>query len=851
MAKPKGRSGAAPRRQATKRSAPVGRGRRRAGASLSRYKKKRRFEQTPEPEGSVGKSGARLSYVIQRHDARRLHYDFRLELDGVLKSWAVPKGPSTVVGEKRLAVEVEDHPLDYGHFEGAIPEGHYGAGHVLVWDEGTWRPKGDPHEGLKKGKLSFELAGKRLKGGFALVRLRRSSEKKAQWLLLKEKDEFAGKAGTGRVTEETAPPPVKEFHAQLATLEDRVPSGNDWIVEPKFDGYRIIARLERGKVELFSRNGNDWTKRFESIAGAVAKVPVVSAVFDGEVCALDDEGVPRFQLLQNSQAGNSRSKRRGQPVARLERLVYFVFDLLFVDGEDLRRHPLVTRKSMLESVLARQEPPIYYVAHAPGAQARELLRIACEKHGEGVVAKRANAPHRPVRSLDWIKVKCSRRQEVVIVGFTAPGGSRQSLGALLLGVNGDDGKLRYAGKVGTGFTAQTLADLARRLKPLLADAPQVVGAPRAKDVTWVKPVLVAEVSFTEWTHEGALRHPSFVGLRDDKPASEVKAEEPAHAIDEAGTAESKKAAKTQKVLSKRGRKKDEDTVLGVRISHPERVIDQTTGTTKLDLAAYYGAVAERILPYIAGRPLALVRCPEGDQAECFFQKQRTPGMPKAIHSSKVGKNPILYVEDAEGLVSLVQFGAVELHAWGSRLAHVHEPDWIVMDLDPATDVEFARTRDAALAVRGLLKDIGLESFVKTTGGKGLHVVAPIEPKFDFDRIKEMTHAMAERLARDQPRLYTAVMSKNKRTGKVFVDYLRNGEGATAIAPYAVRARPGGPVALPISWEELRDVDPAQFTIKTVPDILKRRKHDPWKRVLSIHQHVPPALGDRRFARKAG
>jgi bifunctional non-homologous end joining protein LigD len=718
-----------------------------------------------------------------------------------------------------------------------------------LWDEGTWTPKGDPHEGLAKGKLSFELDGKRLKGGFALVRLRRSTGKKPQWLLLKERDEFAEKSGTRRITEESAPPPIEQFHAQLATLEDRVPTGDDWVVEPKFDGYRIIARLERGKVELMSRNGQDWTERFQSIADAVAKVPVVSAVFDGEVCALDDEGVPRFQLLQNSQAGNPRSKIRGRPSSP-RRLVYFVFDLLFVDGEDLRGHPLVTRKSMLESVLAKQKPPLYFVGHAPGDQAQELLRIACERHGEGVVAKRANAPHRPVRSLDWLKVKCSQRQEVVIVGFTAPGGSRQNLGALLLGVNGDDGKLRYAGKVGTGFSARTLADLARRLKPLIVDAPPVTGAPRAKDVTWVKPVLVAEVSFTEWTHDGALRHPSFVGLREDKPASEVKAEAPAHAIEKRGASESKKGVTSPAAPAKREARKVDATVLGVRISHPDRVIDHTTGITKLELAAYYGAVAERILPYIASRPLALVRCPEGDQAECFFQKQRTPGMPKSIHAGKVGKNSILYVDDAEGLVSLVQFGAVELHAWGSRLPRVHEPDWIVMDLDPAADVEFERTRDAALAVRALLKDIGLESFLKTTGGKGLHVVAPIEPQFDFDRVKELTRAIAERLARDEPRLYTAVMSKNKRTGRVFVDYLRNGEGATAIAPYAARARPGGPVSLPISWEELGDVDPAELTIQTVPDLLKRRKRDPWKRLLSTHQQVPPAVGDRKFARKA-
>lgn len=857
-------------------------------SSLRRYKKMRDFKGTPEPAGRAKNSGAKrgksLTFVVQRHDARNLHYDFRLELDGVLKSWAVPKGPSTVLGEKRLAVEVEDHPLEYGHFEGAIPKGHYGAGHVLVWDEGTWEPNGDPHEGLKKGKLSFSLAGKKLKGGFALVRLRRSA-KKPQWLLLKERDTFASKGGDAPVTKAASPPKLADFHPQLATLEDRLPVGDDWVVEPKLDGYRALARLEDGKVELVSRNGKDWRERFPSIAEAIEKLPITSAVLDGEICVLDDKGVPRFQLLQNSLEGSTRRKSgaraRASEKAPVDegRLVYFVFDLLFVDGKDLRDHPLSTRKSMLESILSGQKPPLIYVPHVAATKGAALLAAACASGAEGVVVKRLEAPHRPRRTPEWVKVKCGRRQEAIIVGFSAPQGARESLGALLLGVNDQDG-IQYAGKVGTGFDARTLKDLARRLKPLVVKRSPVANPPRLKDVTWVKPVLVAEVAFAEWTADGAMRHPSFVGLRDDKKPAEVHRELPAHAPTmkksaapsapnkrkETSMVTSKAAAKsngkapvgkktgarravaTVNVASRKaapsGVESGEEVVNGVRISHPGRVIDSESGVTKLDLAKYYAAVSEYIMPYIAGRPLALVRCPEGDQGECFFQKRRTPGMPDSVREGKIAKNPVLYVEDEAGLLSLVQFGAVELHAWGCRFSDPDHPDWIVMDLDPAPELDFARTLDAAETVKESLASIGLASFPKTTGGKGLHVVAPIVPHFDFEAIKDLTHALAERLAKDAPKLYTSVMTKKSRTEKVFIDYLRNGQGATAIAPYAVRARPGSTVALPLGWDQLRKVKPHELTVKTVPAFLEARKSDPWGRFFATRQEVPAALANR-------
>ncbi|HEX4477580.1 MAG TPA: DNA ligase D, partial [Polyangiaceae bacterium] len=716
---------------------------------------------------------------------------------------------------------------------------------------------------------------------------------KPQWLLLKERDTFASKGGDAPVTQAAPPPKLADFHPQLATLEDRLPVGDEWVVEPKLDGYRALARLENHEVELVSRNGKDWRERFPNVVRAIEKLPISSAVLDGEICVLDDQGVPRFQLLQNSLEGSTRRKvaartpANGKAPADEARLVYFVFDLLFVDGKDLRDHPLSTRKSMLESILSGQKPPLIYVPHVTATKGAVLLEAACASGAEGVVVKRLEAPHRPRRTPEWVKVKCGRRQEAIIVGFSAPKGSRESLGALLLGVNDGDG-IQYAGKVGTGFDARTLKDLARRLKPLIVKQSPVVNPPRVKDVTWVKPALVAEVAFAEWTSDGSMRHPSFVGLRDDKKPAEVHRELPAHAPTEAKSAAPgapKKRKETSMATSKatpRTRdgkdgigkktaarrtatnvggasrratpsvaKAGEEVVNGVRISHPGRVIDSKSGVTKLDLAKYYAAISERIMPYITGRPLALVRCPEGDQGECFFQKRRTPGMSDSVHEGNIAKNPILYVDDEAGLLSLVQFGAVELHAWGCRVSDPEHPDWIVMDLDPAPELDFARTLDAAEAVKESLASIGLASFAKTTGGKGLHVVAPIVPHFDFDAIKELTHALAERLAKDAPKLYTSVMSKKSRTEKVFVDYLRNGQGATAIAPYAVRARPGSTVASPLGWDELRNTNPNELTVKTVPAFLKARKSDPWARFSTMRQEVPAALADRTTTRRSG
>ncbi len=845
------------------------RARRGATASLARYRKMRDFGATPEPAGGgKARKAARaeaLSFVVQRHDATRLHYDFRLELDGVLKSWAVPKGPSMVPGHRRLAVETEDHPLEYGSFEGAIPAGHYGAGHVLLWDRGTWTPEGDPHAGLAKGHLRFTLHGDKLAGSFSLVRTR-AQGKKQQWLLLKHKDAAAAEEGTPEVTTPLPVPPLGSVRPQLATLGDALPEGEAWLFEPKLDGYRALAALEDGEVQVVTRSGQDWTERFQDIADAIAELPIQSAIFDGEVCALDDAGKPSFQRLQ------SALKSGGE-------LVYFVFDVLFLDGFDVRDRPLEKRKAMLESILSKVEAPLSYVAHVESGEAPALLDLACRGGLEGLVAKRREAPYVSRRTRDWIKIKCQQRQEMVIVGYTAPKGSRAGLGALLLGVH-ERGRLRYAGKVGTGFSVKTLTALHRLLQPLTARAKPPAGAPRLRDATWVRPERVCEVTFTEWTADGALRHPVFVGLREDKPASEVVREHararPRQKTEAAVTKKKKKATRKTAAKKKATAKpkpraakartkakprttkaepRSEDApapaartppsrhpqVAGVPITHADRVIDAASGLTKLELAEYQVEIAARLMPYIHRRPLALVRCPEGDQGECFFQKHRTPGMPDSIHGDRIGDHGVLYVEDVPGLVALVQFGAVELHGWGSRMDAPTQPDWIVMDLDPDEDLPFSTVVDAALLTRDLLAKMGLTSFVKTTGGKGLHVVAPIAPQHDFEAIKALTHALSTLMAHEQPQAFTAVMAKKQRTGKIFVDYLRNGQGATAIMPYSARARPGATVAYPLSWRELKGVDPRDYTVKTVPARLRRRRTDPWAELVSLRQKVPAAV----------
>ena len=820
--------------------------------ALDRYNEMRDFHVTDEPSGEVKRTNTGRSFVIQKHDATRLHYDFRLELDGVLLSWAVPKGPSLSPKDKRLAVQTEDHPVDYRDFEGTIPHGQYGGGPVIVWDRGTWTPIGDPRAGMKKGRLELELDGEKLHGRWLLVRLANGRDKKKNtWLLIKRSDEHVreGKdaeiverrpesAITGRTIADivagvSARPPKKtnakrtrtksksrtrtrtklisagSLTPQLATLVDDVPTVGDWVYEIKYDGYRILAWLDDGKVTLWSRNGKEWTKNFPHVVRALSRVRAKNAIFDGEVAYVMEDGKTDFQMLQNALGGEADAGR----------LVYFAFDLLWYDGDDLRDEPLRDRKEKLRTIFAGEGPPLKMSDHVEENGVR-FFDAACKAGLEGIIAKRGDRPYRKGRSPEWVKVKCQKRQELVVVGFTPPKGARKGLGALLLGVK--DGKdLRYAGKVGTGFTHASLDDLVKRLTKLRVETPPIVNPPKMKDVTWARPELVAQIRFTEWTRDGSLRHPSFEGLREDKKASRVvrEVEKPVETVED-----------------------EIDDTRGVKVSHPERVLDPKSGMTKLDLARYYAAVADKMLPYMVKRPLMLMRCPEGNtrKGACFVQKHSGRGLQglKRIHKGDVEGEEVLYVTEPAAIVELAQFNVIELHGWGCRMPKWQKPDWIVFDFDPDEGLAFSKVVDAAREMRDALAKMKLVSFVKTTGGKGLHVVVPLSPKHDWDTVRNFAEAMAEAFVKAAPSRYIATMSKKARKGKIFVDWLRNAKGATAILPYSVRARPGSPVAMPIAWTDLERLDPQELTVETVPKILAKLRKDPWADLLSTEQVLP-------------
>jgi bifunctional non-homologous end joining protein LigD len=833
---------------------------------LGRYAAKRDFTITAEPPAVVPR-GAGHAFVVQKHAARSLHYDFRLELDGVLKSWAVPKGPSLSPGEKRLAVEVEDHPVDYRDFEGNIPEGQYGGGEVIVWDRGTWAPVGDPVVGLRKGHLRFELASEKLTGGWSLVRMgARGGEKRVNWLLIKANDEHAREGSdaeitakepasvlSGRSVEELAGAPARarsgkarasrgmkrradaadptvglaRFEPQLATLVDHPPTDPGWLFEMKLDGYRAIAVIEGGKARLISRSGLDWTARFSDIAAALGHLRVKNAVLDGEVCCVDDGGKTSFQGLQNALSEGDQSG-----------LVYFAFDLLHRDGADLRPLPLRERKRILATILAGERAPLAPSAHLEDvgtAMFEEARRLGLE----GIIAKRADAPYTAGRSRAWLKIKCDKRQELVVIGYTATAAERAGLGALVLGVHepGKKGALRFVGKVGTGFDARTRAALLRRLAPLARATPPVADPPRVARVTWVEPEIVVEIGFTEWTSGGALRHPTFLGLREDKSSAEVVREAPAPLT---APRAPRAAARTRTRLRVAG---ESEAVAGMTITHAGRVLDPASGVTKGELARYYATVAKDLLPYARNRPLSIVRCPSGIGKASFFQKNAMPGMGASVHRHQVGEHEVLSVTTATGLLQIVQLGGIELHTWGSKLPATDRPDRLVLDLDPDEGLPYGRVVEAALDAREVLKGIGLEAWVKTTGGKGLHVVVPFRPAHGWDVVKAFARALAEDFARRAPEAFTATASKAARRGRIYIDYLRNGEGATTVVPYSARARAGLPVALPLAWEDVRRVHPGDFTVRTVPDLLARRKRDPWADLRASKQRLPAALGE--------
>ena len=869
--------------------------------NLERYWEKRDFRKTPEPRGRVEKAQDRLSYFIQRHDARRLHYDFRLELDGTLKSWAIPKGPSLDPKDKRLAVHVEDHPLSYGPFEGEIPEGQYGAGSVLLWDRGHWTCEGDPGKGYRKGHLKFRLDGEKLSGNWALVRMDSSERGKDNWLLIKEHDEYSasgpeanitelrpesvadhdgGKSrskastkGAGRTEstvrakkqgahEPTPKQPALKLdrieHAekgampaaikpQLATLVARPPEGEEWLSEVKFDGYRALCRVEKSTAQLFTRAGHDWTKKWQALADAAARLPLKQAWLDGEVVALTDEGAVSFHLLQNA-------ARHGEKV----RLAYYLFDLLYLDGVDLRQVALHERKRLLKSLLqdADRSGPLLYSDHIEG-KAPEVFSHACMHELEGIIAKRADSGYIERRSASWLKVKCHRRQEFVVGGYTEPAGAREKFGALLLGVY-DANRLRYAGKVGTGFTEDTLAimsDKFARLGTKTSPFSNPGAVPRGSGVHWLKPELVAEVRFGEWTDAGVIRHAAFIGLRADKPAREIKREmpEPAAAQEPPAPTKSKdaktmgaKTTGTKTMGTTSGA--DHAMIAGVTLSHPSRVLFAESGLTKFDLAQYYEHVSEWILPHLKQRPLTLVRCPNGGGEKCFFQKHATEATSVEIDRVEVpdgaGSATYLMANSLPSLISLVQMGVLELHTWGATCKDLQRPDRMIFDLDPAPEVGWPQIVEGAQLVKALLDEIGLVSFVKTTGGKGLHVVVPLKPEKPWDEVKAFSRAIAEHLAATLPAQFTANLSKKKRTGKIFIDYLRNAMEATAVAAYSTRARPNASVATPVRWEELTpELRPDTFTVTNIGARLQQLKEDPWQEFFTLKQRLTKKMTD--------
>ncbi len=802
--------------------------------ALETYQSMRDFQATPEPKGRKKASKGEPVFVIQKHAATRLHYDLRLEMDGVLKSWAVTRGPSLVPGEKRLSVHVEDHPMDYGDFEGAIPEGQYGAGTVIVWDRGTWRPVFDAAKGYAKGHLEFELKGEKLTGCWHLIRMRgKPREKRENWLLIKGEDSSARdetapdileerpeSVKSGRTIDEVGGRPARKPRARkaaakeptatmpdfippmLASLVKSTPGDDRWLHEIKFDGYRIQAQVADGKVRLFTRSGRDWTDRFGgAIAGALAALPVRQAVLDGEVVVEAAGRSSDFSALQADLAGG-----------RTDRMVYYAFDLLHLDGRNLTGLPLVDRKRLLAGLVAPASGPLRISEHLSD-KGELVLRHACRLGLEGIISKLRDSPYLPGRGKAWVKSKCSARQEFVVAGYLPSTVSARAIGSLVLGVYDGD-TLKSVGRVGTGFSATLAEQLYEQLAALETDTqPFQPPLPRAeaRGVRFVRPELVAEVDFRAWTGDGNLRHASFKGLREDKDPREVTGEGlPTPLPDPAPT-----------------------PVRRVKLSHPERVYWPDVGVTKAGLADYYTEVWPWIAPHIVGRPLALLRLPDGvGGRQQFFQKHEWKGMNAAIlrvqDPAEPKDEPSLAIADLDGLIALAQSAALEIHPWGSTLKDWEKPDRIVIDLDPGDGVDWADLVQAAQDVRVRLEAKGLAAFVKTSGGKGLHVVAPLMPKAEWPAVKTFCRDFAREMASDDPSRYVSTITKSKRQGKILVDYLRNQRGATAVAAFSTRARPGAHVSAPVTWEELKaGVAPGDFTVLTMPARLSNLRADPW------------------------
>jgi len=805
-----------------------------AALDIETYNRKRDFTKTEEPKGRKLK-GSGDSFLVQKHDASHLHYDFRLEMDGVLKSWAVPKGPSLDPGTNRLAMRTEDHPLDYGDFEGTIPAGEYGGGTVMLWDKGRWIPEPgkDPRKTIEEGHLHFTLEGERMKGEWVMFRLKpRRGETRETWMLKKVRDEYARpedgealvddcvtsvttgrsmaeiasgedewrsnrggkKGGRGKKKAAIAPPPFEP--PQLATLVDTVPTGSDWLFEYKYDGYRLLLATGSGAATAWTRNGKDWSDKFRALVKAAAELPP-GCLIDGEAVALNKSGKPDFQLLQQT-LKESKGKN----------LVFYAFDLLVDRGEDIRKLSNLERKERLAALLEGVGPPILYGDHVIG-KGEALFNAVCAEGGEGILAKKADAPYRSERTKNWLKIKCIQRQEFVIVGWQESD-RRIGFRSLFLAMH-EQGKLRYAGKVGTGFNQAMLMDLLDKMKPLEIEKP-AVEIPRAerKGGHWIEPKLVAEIAFTEFTSEDILRHPSFIALREDKPASQVVKEVP-------------------KKLPKGAKRPDHPTPesFGVEISNPDRAIFPTEKLTKLQLASYYAAINPLLMATVADRPLTLIRCPQGRAKKCFFQKHDTGSMGEyvkhvPIAEKKGGTQDYLFVDDIRGILQCVQMGTIEFHGWGSKVEDVERPDRLVFDLDPDVGLDFGDVRDAARRIRDLLADLGLKTFPMLTGGKGVHVIAPLDASADWDAVSSFAERFARAVSEAESERFTANMRKVQRKGRIFLDWLRNQRGSTAVMPYSARAREGAPVAAPVAWEELDDFDGGNaFSIRDLDTLFDR------------------------------
>jgi bifunctional non-homologous end joining protein LigD len=826
--------------------------------SLREYVRKRRFDATPEPSGHTpgARHGRRPIYVIQLHHARARHYDFRLEMDGTLKSWAVPRGPSLRVGEKRLAVEVEDHPLRYASFEGDIPEGNYGAGHVDIFDHGVWSAADDPLESLAAGKIDFSLHGEKLHGGWKLVRTRQQRGGKPQWLLIKRDDAYArdadaddlmdaderastaramakkGKAATAsakRTAAEKAPAKKtpanktaarkaparrsrrrvdwaaraaalpdakpktrwKPLGAQLATLKDAAPTGDDWLHELKWDGYRLLVDIDGGQVRLRSRNGLNWTADYPDIVAAFEALKLDDASFDGELVALDPSGHDDFSLLQKTIEGSANAALR-----------YMVFDLTSLAGHDLTACALIDRKALLEEVIDGAEPVVAYSRHIVG-HGPEVFAASAKQGMEGIISKQVKARYAPGRSTSWLKIKHALSDEFVIVGYTAPKRSRTGFGALLMATR-EHGALKYAGRVGTGYDDATLRALSTRLKKLERKTPTLVLPAhlpeKPRDVTWIEPELVAEVEYRGIGKEGLLRHPSFKGLREDKTVKDIGGDAP--------------AATT-------------------RVTNPGKLIFPQLKITKQQVMDYYRTVAPALLPEIENRPLSLVRCPDGVAGQCFFQKHHASTLGSNVRAVPIrekdgGSEEYVYVDSVEGLLDLVQMNVLEFHPWGSRIEDVEHPDRLVFDLDPGEGVDWNAIKAAARDIRARLAEIGLQGFLRLSGGKGLHVVLPIRPGPDWTKAKAFCEAFADAMALQAPDKYVATASKAKRRGVIFIDWLRNGRGATSVASWSLRARPQAGVAVPLAWSELgRTRSGHDYPLERALRRLASQRVDPW------------------------